>query len=400
MVSISLVKRKYKLADGTEAESKTWYAQIRFTNPRASYLRNTRAAARREAQSVAQRFAREIEENELHEYHKPKHTLEGMFSTWIEEHGKDLRSGKDIAWQIKLLLEVMGGETPIKEITNKTVHAFVHGAKALGKSDVIINRCLTRLRATLRYAGKKWEAPVSDRIDWSVHFLKEPDEKEMYISPQEAGRFLDALPLHIRIGFAFSYYTGCRLNEMETLTWDKVDLRGRVAVVKTKGVGKNPTYRALKLSDQAMTCLDLAARDGTGHPKMRFEGQLVFDLTNRRRFWERARKLIGREDVTWHGIRHTTASEVGRTNKSDKLIGKLLGHTPGSRATERYLHVMDDVAYQALSELPDIGLEKLTMHDNGQVEQTSIASNEPQKGLTVSTKANNIKGIGGRGGPI
>jgi integrase len=271
-----------------------------------------------------------------------------MFSLWIIEHGKDLRSGKDIRWQIDLIVALMGANTQVAKIGNAAVHDFVMRARDAGKSDVVINRCLTRLRATLRYAGRKWEVETqAERIDWPSHRTPEPDEKEMYLSPAEARAIVAELPPHIGLAFAFSYYTGCRLNEMATLTWERVDMGKRVAVVETKGTGKAPKFRALRLSDKAMKILGAVER-GEDHTP-------VFDLTNRRKHWEAAREAIRRPDITWHGIRHTTATEAGRRAKSDKMIGKLLGHTPGSRATQRYLHVMDDQIFEALEALPDIG---------------------------------------------
>lgn len=392
MVSISLVKRKYRDKAGRETTTKDWYAQIRFTEPNASYLRSTGTPDKRKAAEAARRLAHEIEESELPARGKPIFTLEGMFSKWIAEYGKDLRSGKDIAWQIKLILEIMGGETLIKTITNKTVHGFVQGAKERGKSEIVINRCLTQLRLTLRYAGKKWEAPVSDKIDWQDHFAKEPEEKEMYISPQEARLFVEVLPPHIGLAFAFSYYTGCRLNEMETLAWEKsaasdtcVDFEERVAIVKTKGRGKKPTYRLLRLSDKALTILRTIQQMPKPLPKRRMRRaepnpSAVFNLENRRKHWERARKIVGREDIVWHGIRHSFGTETSRRAKAgEKLIGKMLGHAPGGDATHRYIHVMADDVYEALEHLPDIGMPKLLMHANGQVMQTLEANNNAQK---------------------
>lgn len=355
MVSISIVKRIRKRADGTKTESETWFAQIRFTKPiRASYLRDTGTSNERKAEKIAHQIAKTIETQEIPERVKPRVTVEGMFSAWIAEHGKDLRSGKDLSWQIRLLIDLMGSRTPIAEIGNAAVHEFTLKAREAGKSDVVINRCLTRLRATLRYAGKKWEATTqAERIDWASHFSAEPGEKEMYLSPDEARRAMAALPPHIALAFAFSYYTGARLNEVETLTWERVDLAGKVAVVETKGTGKGLKFRQLRLSENALKVLK-SAHDAFA-PNVLIDG-LVFDFTNRRRAWERARKAIGRPDVTWHGIRHTTATEAGKRTQSDKTIGKLLGHTPGSRATQRYLHVMDGAIFEALEGLPDIGL--------------------------------------------
>lgn len=354
MVSISLVKRKWKRADGTVAESKTLWAQIRFTNPPASYLRDTGIAGRKQAEKEARRLADEIEKNELPQRGKPVWTLDETFSKWILERGKELRSGKDIRWQIALILDLMGSQTLIKDIGNAAVHDFAQAARERGKSGVVVNRCLTRLRATLRYASVKWEAQTAlARIDWAAHFESEPDEKLMYLSPAEARRFVEVLPPHIGLAFAFSYYTGCRLNELETLTWDKIDMPGRVAIVETKGLGKEPVYRQLRLSERAL--LILAQAEASGYGASNFN--LVFDLTNRRKHWEAARARVGRPEITWHGIRHSFGTEASRqTGAAEKVIGAALGHSAKSGATKRYIHAMSEDVYAALASLPDIGM--------------------------------------------
>lgn len=375
MVSISVIKRKHKLADGTVRESETWYAQIRFNEKEcpggAAYLRDTGLASEAKAKKRAPALAAEIQEKELPLRFKARFSLEGMFSRWIEERGRYLRSGKDLSWQIKLLLAMMGKDTRIETIGNAAVNDFVQKAKEADKGEFTINRSLELLRSVLRYATLKWEAITQEhKIDWLAHFSKEPDEKVMYLSPTEARHFVEVLPHHIGLAFAFSYYTGCRLNEMETLIWERVDFEGRRAIVETKATGTRVKYRELRLSENALKVI-WAVRGQTAPNGL----DRVFDLKNRRKHWEKARKVVGREDIDWHGIRHSFGTEAGRQGQSDKMVGRLLGHAPGSRATNRYLHVMDDSMFAALEALPDIGVPILQAHpansatqqnDNGQ----------------------------------
>ena len=359
MVSISVIKRKHKLADGTIRESETWYAQIRFNEKEcpggAAYLRDTGLASEAKAKKRAPVLASEIQEKELPLRFKARFSLEGMLSRWIEERGQHLRSGKDLAWQIKLLLSIMGKDVRAETIGNSAVNDFVQKAKEAGKGEFTINRCLELLRSVLRYATLKWVAITQEhKIDWLAHLSKEPDEKVMYLSPSEARHFVAVLPPHIGLAFAFSYYTGCRLNEMETLIWERVDFEGRRAIVETKATGTRIKYRELRLSENALKVILATRGQATPNGLDR-----VFDLKNRRKHWEKARKIVGREDMDWHGIRHSFGTEAGRQGQSDKMVGQLLGHAPGSRATNRYLHVMDDSMFNALEALPDIGMPLL-----------------------------------------
>ena len=59
-----------------------------------------------------------------------------------------------------------------------------------------------------------------------------------------------------------------------------------------------------------------------------------------RQAWLRARKLIGREDVRVHDLRHSRASSLARNGASLMQIGKVLGHTAPA-TTARYAHFID-----------------------------------------------------------
>jgi integrase len=289
-----------------------------------------------------------------------------MFAKWITEYGHTLRSGKDIKWQIPLIIEVMSGETPIKDITNKTVHGFVQGAKDLGKSGTIINRCLTRLRATMLYAGKKWDAPISAKIDWPAHFQPEPKEREVYLSPEDARAMMDKLPYHVALAMAFSLYTGMRLNELETLDWSMIDFDRGLTKVNTKGGGT----RGVWLSKKAIGILNAIGIKSAGQ---------VFDLTNRRKHWEAARRTMGRTDLHWHDLRAMTATWARKYAGRDlRLIGQALGHSD-TKVTERYARVVDREIATMMDDLPDLGMPKLTMQTSADLMQTSLANTDGRR---------------------
>lgn len=343
MPSIYVFKRKRK-----GKADKIYSAQIRFSGKTAAnFLRSTGKTNEREALAEARRITDEIARKELPNRGREIMTLDLMFGKWFDEYGYKLRSQKDIAWQVKRILAGIGSETLIEEISNKTVHRFAISENEGGASPVVINRCLTLLRAVMRYAGRKWEEPVK-MIDWGAHFQAEPKEREIYLSPDEARRLMEILPPHIALAFAWPVYTGCRLNETETLVWERVDLTRRLAIVETKADGEEIVRRNAWLSEKAIRIL-MAIGPGTG---------TVFDLTNRRKHWERARAQIGRPDVHWHDLRAMTATWSRQfAGKDLKLIGRALGHADES-TTARYAHVVDTEVVEMLDQLPDIGTPK------------------------------------------
>lgn len=337
-------------------ESRYYTAQIRFGEGEGghSFLRSTKATERREAEAVARRLAREIAEelkNQSDASPVPEPdaplTVDQMFSRWILDRGRELRSAKDIRWQMALLRDLIGGSKAVREIGNKDVSAFVSDAKLRGMGPVPINRCLSRLRATMNYAALHWEEPVK-LISWVTMMQEETEAREVYLSPDEARQIMTLLPSHIALAFAFTLYTGCRLDELETLTWERVDSGRTAATVITKGRGTRERKRTVWLSQKALLILKTIAGE-----RARLTGR-IFDLTNRRRHWERARKAIGREEVTWHDLRGMTATWSRQYAKADiRLISVSLGHSD-TKVTERYARVIDQEIVAMLDQLPDV----------------------------------------------
>jgi integrase len=344
MPRIYVFRRKWKDKDGIDRTAKEFSAEIRFGS-RARYLRSTGETEERKAKSAARRIAAEIEAKELPKRGKEVLTLDVMFARWINEVGHELRSGKDIRWQVQTLLRLIGAAREVSEIGTKDVSGFVQDAKQQGAGPVKINRCLERLRGTMNYAAEIWEEPIRV-ISWKKLMQEVTNEREVYLSPDEARRIMAILPTHIGLAFAFTLYTGCRLDEMETLIWDRVDFGRGAATVITKGRGRKLRTRTVWLSEKAITILHAV--------RVERSGDRVFDLTNRRRHWERARKAIGREDVTWHDLRGMTATWSRQFAKADmKLISSALGHTD-TKVTERYARVVDREIVEMLDKLPDI----------------------------------------------
>jgi len=70
----------------------------------------------------------------------------------------------------------------------------------------------------MNYAAEMWEESIRV-ISWRKMMQEEGSTREVYLSPEEARRLMERLPSHIALAFAFSLYTGMRLDELETLIW-------------------------------------------------------------------------------------------------------------------------------------------------------------------------------------
>ncbi len=156
------------------------------------------------------------------------------------------------------------------------------------------------------------------------------------------------LPLNIKLAALWSLYSMARLGETRELVKPDIYFNERFCWVNGK-TGK----RRILLNDICLKVLKLASKT-TNDPLK------VFDLTNRRKAWERARKLAGREDLRWRDMRHIGATWLRQFGASDiKEIQVVLGYTDIG-TTQRYAHVQNDDAIETLNKMPNVIDTKIT----------------------------------------
>jgi integrase len=133
--------------------------------------------------------------------------------------------------------------------------------------------------------------------------LREPKRRIRFLSREEAERLLEALPEHLRPVVRFALATGCRMSEILSLEWRRVDFDRRVAWLDP-GTTKNGEGRGIPLNRDAV--LALRGVSGT-HPDWCFtwQGKRMEAVGSA---WKRALRRAGIENFRFHDLRHTWAS--------------------------------------------------------------------------------------------
>jgi integrase len=120
--------------------------------------------------------------------------------------------------------------------------------------------------------------------------------------------------------------TGCRIGETLSLEAGQIDATRRLWI-KPAATTKQKRVHVVPLQPEALAIAKELLR--VGPP----------DYEACRRAWRRARKIIGRDDVRIHDLRHSRASSLARNGASLLQIGNLLGHTAPA-TTARYSHLV------------------------------------------------------------
>lgn len=223
----------------------------------------------------------------------------------------------------------------LADLSTAHVTDMVATMRAAGRGEIAINRTVTTLQGVHNRAAKSWEWPVKV-IAWRGHKSRERG-RVAHISPDQANALLAALPAHTAAVVRFLLLTGLRQKEAFNLTWDGVEADAVNVVVK------GGYRRRVLINTEAA---DLLA----GLPR---EGRYVFDTTNWRRHFDKAKSDVGLPTLRWHDLRHSCATWLGQAGAPLEVIKEQLGHSSIS-VTQKYRHVVSGEVQASLQKLPTL----------------------------------------------
>ena len=141
--------------------------------------------------------------------------------------------------------------------------------------------------------------------------------------------------------------TGCRLNEIQTLRWENVDLEAGELRLPDSKTGA----RMVPLSQAAASVLSGVPRPDD-NPWVITGKKPGAHLTDMQHPWRRIRARAELDDVRIHDLRHSFASRALALGESLPMIGKLLGHTQ-VQTTARYAHLANESIKASGSRIAD-----------------------------------------------
>jgi integrase len=195
--------------------------------------------------------------------------------------------------------------------------------------------------------GARHEPPKVDRVPY-IPMLEENNVKEGFLESEEYLKLLDALPSYLRPMLTFGYRTGWRKEEVSDLTWDRIDLKERMAV-KLSGETKNREARAIYLDDQLLKllriqqvqtpkdCQHVFSREGEKINDFRFswnqacrEAGLGYGYKLNESYVNRCEQEGLKAGPTFHDLRRTAARNLIRSGVDRDVAKRITGHKTDS----------------------------------------------------------------------
>ena len=263
-----------------------------------------------------------------------------LTGTYLESHGQHLASKATVVYQLAALNAGLGAASFIADITGEKIIQYRAKRRGAGLGPASVNRELQLLRAALKFAERHFNQPVP-RIDWRGLFLKEPPGRTHFLSPADFATLSAACDDELRTIVLIAVSTGLRRDNIEGLTWERVNLDQAVAHVIVKG-NKSHTVKLNQAVIAALGRTAPAARKGA-----------LFTQPNRRKRWEAAKLASGLPPFRFHDLRHTFASWARLAGADIADIKDALDHSDISM-TMRYAHITPATHRTAFDAVADL----------------------------------------------
>lgn len=320
------------------------YWQYSFTFRGNRYRSSAGTTSKSEAQAIAAALLADLKAApQRPESWKLTHVL----GTYYTDHAQHLKSHSFIWQKITLFDSRLDTQQPLDRLTTRQLMDYRAKRRGDGIDRPTINRDMAVLKAAINHAVNA-HGLAAPSIDWKRLRYPENEHRVRFLSHEEFDTLIAAADPGMQLAITAAVTTGLRKTAMLGIEWHQVDLRGRTITIP-KGKGRKPQVVGIAepllklLKDHRAT----QTADAAGKPGERAdEGtarvvQLrgpVFDQTNFRKRWDKARATAGLVDFHWHDLRHTFATWA-RQGGADLLeLQKAMAHS-SIAVTARYMHI-------------------------------------------------------------
>jgi len=238
---------------------------------------------------------------------------------------------------IRSLLSNVGrlcGELDSSAMDQGAVKGYVAARAREGSSPATINKDLRTLHALVRWGlDQGYMGQAARQIKWRYLRRREPAKAVKALTLSQFARLLATAErlygLHWRIRLLFAIGTGLRLNDIERLTVEDLDLEGGSLLSRSKKTGKAIPTRPL----HPRIVLELAA-----YLKGRRSGRILQDRYHHTK-WQRIRTAARLPWATYHNLRKTFGSFLAQAGFSTAVVQDLLEHSTPHLTQQIYLDV-------------------------------------------------------------
>uniref|UniRef100_A0A7C4VRC5 Site-specific integrase n=1 Tax=Desulfatirhabdium butyrativorans TaxID=340467 RepID=A0A7C4VRC5_9BACT len=319
-------------------------------------LAEKRAKAEAERQAELDRQRREQEEQEA--ARKESVPLSVIFRDYYIPFARDNKNSRSCDTEEHLFknwIEPVIGMKPLKDISAFDCERIKKRMRTAGRADRTIEYVLAVLRQIFSYA-KRFKIFMGENPLLTVTKPKYDNRKQRFLTPEETTLLMETLKAKNRqlyLMAMISLHCGLRAGEIFSLTWGDIDPeKGLLMLRDTKNSETRFAFMTESLKQELLTLTP-------GKPsELVFKDRSGKKITSISATWDRIVNGLGLNDgvedrrlkFTFHGLRHSFASNLVKIGVDLYRVQKLLGHrTP--KMTLRYAHLGQDDLKDAIHQM-------------------------------------------------
>ena len=242
---------------------------------------------------------------------KPSFSIEQAVEVYCKERLPLLKTGRQIAQDLALIFWAYNGR-PMMDLPIVCREIAQEGSERLAPA-TIRNR-IRYLTSACRYGYKHHAMAESDPAE-RVIVPEVRNERRMFISRKDMLILARACPHRAtRAAIRIAFYSGMRMAEIRTAA----RLDGNFVLEDTK----NGEPRIIPIHPRIRACAEISLPDQSCISK----------------HFRRARAAAGMDELHFHDLRHSAASEMINNEVDLYTVGAVLGHK-SSQSTKRYAHL-------------------------------------------------------------
>jgi integrase len=309
----------------------------------------------------------------------PSSNVKDYLESWLKR--KELEAGETTHARYAVIcrqfLDYLGAKAK-RDLLQLTAKEFVgfRDFQAAKLSANSVNICLKVLRAAMAQAVRDGLIDINEAARVSLLKREDKFQRRPFTLP-ELRRILEVADEEWRGLILFGLYTGQRLGDLATLTWQNIDLDRRELRLSTAKTGRRqiiPLSKQLVQYVESLPAGDdpkaplfprayIAATDGTtsGRNSKQFGAILVqCGLIRAKTHQSTGRGRSSRREqneLSFHCLRHTATSLLKNAGVSEVIARDIIGHESAA-VSANYTHVDEATKRKAVDLLPDIFLGK------------------------------------------
>ena len=300
----------------------------------------------------------------------PTGTVREWLNSWLSTKALEVAESSHVQYQLasKSFLDHLGSKAdkPIDTVTLKDITGF---------RDTLVRRMsAATANKTLKIIGVAWrqarrDGLLNENLFERVKGVKGRAGKRRNFTIDEIQAVLSVCDAEWQGLVLMGYFTGMRLMDIARLTWANIDLEKAEVHFTAQKTGKpmrlplarplvdylmtipssdNPTEPLFQNANDAPTAGTLSNRFYV----IMVDAGLVPKRTHGKEKKGRSSKRDLNE-LSFHSLRHSTASELRNHGTTDAIAMAILGHESAAVA-KQYTHTSKDALRRAVDSLPDV----------------------------------------------